>query len=282
MKLMRFAILLMVLVFCMACSININLPTVTTTDPQDFTINEKPLKGTEPGKVTIEMGGGELNITSGAKNLVEGTVRYNVKDWKPTIERNDDSLTITQGENGKITIPNTKAINEWDLQLGEQPMRLEIKAGGYKGKLDLGGLSLSKLNISDGASTCDVDFSEPNKIVMDSFTYKTGASTVEINNLANANAKELLIESGAGSFTFDFNGKLQRDLTVRISSGASDVHLKFPPDANVEIRFSGGISNINTNGTWIVNDSTYSNSGNGPLITVKVEMVLGSVTIERK
>lgn len=282
MKLLRLGIILMVLVICMACSININLPTITTIDPQDFTINEKPLEGSTPGLVTIEMGGGELNITGGADNLVEGTVRYNVEEWKPTIERKNNSLRITQGEHGEIAIPNTKAINEWNLQLGSQPMRLEIKAGGYTGKLDLGGLSLTSLKISDGASMSSVDFSQPNKTEMDSFSYKTGASTVKLNNLANANTKELVIESGAGSFTFNFDGELQQDLTVRITSGASDVHLTFPSDANVKVRFSGGISNINPKGTWQVEDSTYSNPGEGPLIYVKVEMVLGSVTIDRK
>ena len=40
--------------------------------------------------------------------------------------------------------------------------------------------------------------------------YETGASTVKLNGLANANFGTLIFSGGAGDYTLDFSGDLQR------------------------------------------------------------------------
>ena len=49
---------------------------------------------------------------------------------------------------------------------------------------------------------------------MESLTYDTGASSVTITGLADANFKKMEFKGGAGSFTLDFSGQLRTDGSV--------------------------------------------------------------------
>ena len=56
----------------------------------------------------------------------------------------------------------------------------------------------------------------------------TGAGSVAVKNIANANMAEMALEGGAASYAVDFGGKLQRSGHVRITSGVSSVTVTIP------------------------------------------------------
>ena len=89
-------------------------------------------------------------------------------------------------------------------------MDLTIAAGAYEGNLELGGLALKSLTVKDGASHVDLSFPEPNQTEMSILRYETGASDVKLTGLANANFSTLTFSGGAGNYTLDFSGELQR------------------------------------------------------------------------
>lgn len=270
------------LMAALACNVTVNVPTPQTGETQTLTIDEAAPSGSDPAFVTIEMGAGELNIQSGATGLVSGTVRYNVKDWKPSITRTSNNLRISQGNTGTVSLPGIDIENNWDLKLGSSPVRLLIKAGAYKGTLKLGGLSLTELEVNDGASEAKLTFDAPNPQTMDRLTYKTGASKVEMTGLANANFTEMDFNGGAGTFTLDFSGQLQHDALVKITAGVSELKLIIPDGLNAEVKVTGGINNINTQGTWTVTDNVYTSSGSGPRLSIEVEMAVGSLRLMRQ
>ncbi len=264
----------------LACSVTFNLPDrVKTTDTQTLNISEEaPAKG-ETTEVRLEMGAGKLDLRGGATKLLEGTVRYNVEKWKPTITRTGNQLEITQNDYSAIDLTGRDIINEWTLQLGNSPIDLEIAAGAYEGTLDLSGIPITDLRISDGASKATVKFDSLNPTSMGRLTYKTGASEVDLEGLGNANVAEVVFEGGAGSYTLDFSGDLQQDLSVRLSAGMSNVRLVVPEDANVRVIVGGGLSNVSVGGTWTIDNDTYERSGKGPLITVNIDMGLGNLEL---
>lgn len=279
MKRFTWLVIFVFLLAALACNVNVNVPTPQTGETQTLTVDEATPSGSDPAFVTIEMGAGELNIQPGAKGLVSGTVQYNVKDWKPSITRTGSDLRISQGNTGTVSLPGIDIENNWDLKLGSSPMRLLIKAGAYKGTLNLGGLALTELEVNDGASEAKLTFDAPNPQPMDRLTYKTGASKVEMTGLANANFTELNFNGGAGTFTLDFGGQLQRDGLVKITAGVSEVKLIIPDGVNAEVKVTGGVNNINTQGTWTVTDNVYTSGGSGPRLTIEVEMAVGSLKL---
>jgi hypothetical protein len=117
---------------------------------------------------------------------------------------------------------------------------------------------------------------------MDTFRYTTGASSVKLNGLANANFENLVFKGGAGDYTLDFSGELQRDATVDITAGVCRLEIVVPEGTAVKIKLSGGLSDVRTEGTWSVNDKTYALSGEGPTLTINVDMGIGSLTLISK
>jgi len=264
----------------LACSITFNLPdTVDTTTTRTMDIAaDVPVSG-QPTELSIEMGSGELEITGGGAGLVDGSVRYNVEKWQPAVTTDGSRVEIIQGSEGNIDIPDRNVINEWNLHLGNTPIDLQIKAGAYQGTLDLSGVPITNLRVSDGASRATVKFDSLNPARMEQLTYKTGASQVDLEGLGNANATKILFEGGAGSYTLDFSGNLQQDISVRLSAGISNVRINVPENARVRVEIGGGLSNVSVGGTWTTTGDVYERNGSGPLIDIKIDMGLGNLEL---
>ncbi len=266
----------------LACStsITVNLPRITTGATQTFTLSEPLPRGEVTTHVTLRMGAGNFTLTGGADGLAGGVIRYNVPEWKPTVTRGENRLTVQQGSGAGFSgLPGSDVLNDWDLKLGDTPLDLTIEAGAYRGKLDLGGLRLRHLRIADGASDSQVSFNSANPEQMDELLYETGASRVNLSGLSNANFAELVFKGGAGDYTLDFSGQLQRDATVKISAGICSIKIILPAGVPANITVTGGINNITTQGTWTTNGNNYTTAGPGPGLTFQIEMGVGSLSL---
>lgn len=231
--------------------------------------------------LTLEFGAGKLTLAPGAESdLVSGTATYNLADLKPVITEDGETVKIHQGEYKMNTWPNLDGTkNEWDLLLGEMPLDLTIKAGAYDGNFDFGGLALVNLTVRDGAADVRVDFPAPNPVRMNALNYQTGASNVTLKNLANANFTTLNFEGGAGNYTLDFGGELQQDAGVTLRAGMSNITLVIPEGIAAQITVEGGLSSVNVPSGWRQNGDTYSRSGDGPVLTIMVDLGAGNLQI---
>ena len=162
---------------------------------------------------------------------------------------------------------------------GSEPMDLVIKSGAYDGTFEFGGLALTSLDINDGAANVDLAFSEPNQAEMSTFRYSTGASDVKMTGLANANFTLFDFSSGAGDYTLDFSGDLQRDASIKIESGFSNIIIVIPDGVKAIVTVEGGLSNINAGSGWSRSGDTYEQEGEGPTLTFVVEMGAGNLTL---
>jgi hypothetical protein len=204
--------------------------------------------------VRLEFGAGHLMLSPGAKDLVEGTIVYNFDDLKPEILERGSVVTIRQG-NFESLPPFDDLKNEWDFALGDSPMDLTIEAGAYEGTLELGGLALKTLTVNDGASD------------------------VTLEGLANANFNTLVFNAGAGNYTLDFSGDLQRDATVSIDSGFSDIALVIPEGVNAVVTVDGALADVGFGDGWVKNGNTYTQTGEGPTLTIIVNIGAGNINI---
>jgi hypothetical protein len=270
----------------LACSVTLNLPDFqsktgpTVTDTINVPLPENSQSVVD---ITVNFGVGDLSIEPGATSeLINGTARYNVSDLKPTVSVNGDNITIEQGNLHITGIPfiNSKVINDWNLSLANSPMNLFIKAGAYTGNYELGGLSIHWLEVTDGASKVNLNFSEANQVEMTMFKYMTGASDVSLTGLGNANADNISFNGGAGNYTLDFSGELSRDLTVSIDAGVSSVTVIVPTGVPAELSTNSALITVNTSGGWQQSGNTYQLSGSGHRITVVAKMGAGSLQLQ--
>jgi hypothetical protein len=269
----------------LACNLDINLPLrERETGP---TVTEEihvpfPTGQTGAASLEIRFGGGELNLSPGTDNaIVAGTAVYNVNELKPEVSTEGGRVLVTQEDFDFDAIPTLRGDieNTWELAIGSAPLNLTIAAGAYQGRMDFGGLSIENLQITDGAAENVVTFSEPNQAEMESLTYETGASSVTLNGLANANFSSMTFRSGAGSYTLDFTGDLQRDASVEIRSGVSNVSVIVPQGTAARLSYEGALLNVDAGGGWQASGGDYILSGDGPTITINVEMGAGNLEL---
>lgn len=264
---------------------NIDLPIakITPGPTETLTISEPAPDDEAVAAVILNLGAGNLTLAGGADGLVSGVVEYNVADWKPTVTRDGAEVRIEQGRNeDQLGLPDSGLINHWDLKLGAVPLELTVNAGAYDGQVELGGLRLRRLEFNDGASTNSLAFSEANLDEMSLFKYATGASTVKLTGLANANFTEMIFEGGAGTYTLDFSGALERDARVSIRAGVSTLTIVVPPGTPAEVTRTGAITSVSTEGTWTTRGDTYTISGAGPQLTISVDMGVGTLNLVSK
>jgi hypothetical protein len=264
----------------MACGFNIDIPQMPTPGPDVVDEITVPTPKTEDVSLLLSFGAGEMNLAPGASQLVDGTATYNYDAFKPEVIIDGGDAQIKMGEIKSLPSFNDLK-NVWDLKLGDTLMDLTIESGAYDGNFELGGLSLNSLTIKDGAANVELAFSEPNLVEMSTFRYETGASNVKMSGLGNANFSLFDFSSGAGDYTLDFSGELQRDASVTVSSGLSNIIIVVPEGVDAVVTIDSGASNISAGSGWSQSGDVYKQKGEGPTLTFVINIGAGNVTLTK-
>jgi hypothetical protein len=279
----KFTILVAILALTiMACGFNVNTPRRAEPGPDVTETIKIASPSADEVALRLSFGAGKLNLAPGADGLVEGTATYNYEQVKPQVKNDGGTVQVRMGETHINFLPSYNNLkNEWNFKLGSQPVDLRIESGAYKGEFEFGGLALTSLTIKDGAADVALSFSEPNPVEMSIFQYATGASNVTLTGLANANFSLFDFSSGAGDYTLDFSGELQRDASVKIQTGFSNLIIIVPEGMNAVVTVEGGLSNISAGSGWSQSGKVYKQSGEGPRLTFVIEMGMGNLTLTR-
>ena len=282
-----YLILLILLIIPLSgCGINIEFPFNTEQKPgpsvTDFIQVPIPDAPT-PLDVNLSFGVGKLTLLPNpGGDLLSGTVTYNVPDFKPEVTVDENGVSLKQGNLKLNAIPtiNDKIKNEWGIAIKNHPIELSIKAGGYIGEFEFGGLALTDLHIEDGAATVKLKFSTPNTTPMNALRYETGASNITMEKLANANFQTMIFQSGAGNYNLDFSGLLQRDASIFIDTGLSRLVISVPDGVPAEVNFEGPLSKVILSGNWQQSGNEYILEGQGPKLIFNIETKAGTVTLQ--
>jgi len=182
--------------------------------------------------VKIKFGAGKLDLNSGKKDVFEGNFQYERSFLKPNIHYDiigkSGVLSLSQSIKKNIDLwPSFE--NRWSIKLPSNiPLQLYINTATYSGDINLTNLKIENFYLNSGASQTNIVFNQPNLIDMKNINIKTGASTVKMSGLANANFYRLDFDGGAGMYTFDFSGNLTKKSKVNINVGAAKIILKIP------------------------------------------------------
>jgi hypothetical protein len=97
--------------------------------------------------------------------------------------------------------------------------------------------------------------------------------------LGNTNFTNMVFRSGAGNYTLDFSGDLQQDASVDIQSGVSNVSIIIPQGTAARLSYEGALLNVNARDSWLASGGDYILSGDGPTITINVDMGAGNLEL---
>jgi hypothetical protein len=186
------------------------------------------------------MGAGELHITGGADQLMDGDFSYNVSEWKPKVSYDvsdkKGELVVKQGGANSGSLDG-KARNEWDITMNDEvPTDLVVKVGAGESDLDLDSLSLTGLDLKMGAGKTTVDLTGDYAKDFDaSIEGGVGEATVLLpsevgvkakaeGGLGKINAKGL--KKVDGSYVNDAYGESDINISVDVKGGVGEINLK--------------------------------------------------------
>ncbi|GMV04828.1 MAG: hypothetical protein AMXMBFR53_11080 [Gemmatimonadota bacterium] len=212
-------------------------------------------------RVQVRYGAGDFTVRPADGGLLyRMQLRYDEDVFEPVSEYDDGRLRLgVESIRKSINIGKGRSGGEMDLRLGRGvPMDLDLEFGAVQGDLDLGGLSLSRLELSTGASESVVDISEPNALEMDRASFEVGAADFTARHLGNLNADRIEVDAGVGEVTLWFNGEWRRDARVRLKMGLGALELRFPEGLGVKLTKDSFLTSLDSEGLVKRGDAYYS------------------------
>ncbi len=113
----------------------------------------------ESAHVNVNMGAGDLKVSSGTEKFLRAYFTYNVPQFKPDVRYSTAggvaNLTIDQPES-HAHFGHVKY--EWDLRLNKDiPLDLDVHFGAGQAQLDIGSLTLRRLGVEMGVGQLQLD-----------------------------------------------------------------------------------------------------------------------------
>lgn len=137
-----------------ACDYDRHANYATRTDHQKIAMDKS-----EMSRVEFTIGAGELHVSSGAKELMEGDFTYNDPEFQPQIRYNNSSFrSVLQIAQHPKSHPRGNVESKWDVRLSEDvPMEISVKMGAGQSQLDIGKLALRSVDVEVGAGEVKLD-----------------------------------------------------------------------------------------------------------------------------
>jgi hypothetical protein len=230
---------------------------------------------------------GRLEVHPGGDKLVEGAIIYDIPEWKPLITTGSDRIQVKQDERWIHTHwDNPK--NDWDLKLGTvKPFHFKVRTGVSRAKLSLGGVPLTRLSVNAGVGTCNILFNDENPESMQLLKVQSGVGQTEVQDILNANPREVKVSGGVGEVRLDFTGKKpEHDIHARIEGGVGGFDISISEDVPAIIRVNG-LTGVDLRGKIHVTSRSFgsgvyetdSYSDGGSVLDIRVSMGLGGLTL---
>jgi hypothetical protein len=212
-------------------------------------------------RVFVEYGAGHLKIGAADEGvLYRMNLRYDEDIFEPVSDFSGDRLHLGVESIGRgFNIGRNKQSGELDLEFARGiPMDMDLEFGAVRADIDLGGLALTDLDLSTGASQSTIDISEPNSVGMSTARFEIGAAEFEARHLGNLNAERIEVDAGVGQVTLWLNGRWQRDASVSIDMGLGALELRVPEGLGLRLRKEGFLVSLDSEGLVKRGDWYYS------------------------
>ena len=204
------------------------------------------------------------------------------------IEDNVGYLTVTSGEDDDrhFNWDSGEMESNWDIEYNPSlPTIMDISVGLGKGVLELGGARITHLSLENGLSETEVNFSTPNKTVLEDMDIETGLGKFRAKNLGNARFTRMDFECGLGSATLDFHGVIRDKSVAEVSVGLGSTTIILPVELGVQVEVEDSfLSSVSFDSSFKrANGYYYSPNWNEAKnkMKLKVEVGLGNASIER-
>jgi hypothetical protein len=239
-------------------------------------------------RVSIEYGAGRLDIRpTSDRVLYSMQLRYDEENGRPVHRYDAEQRAVTLGISD-LSLGIGRHIgnkNGGELRLAFSravPLDLRLDLGATQAKMDLGGLSLTNLQLESGASEATVDFSAPNPVRLRELRVNLGAAGFEATNLANANTPSVRVNGGVGGVDLDFGGRWAQDISLDASITLGKLTLHVPREVGVRVEVDKLFASFDHDALVKRGNAYYSANWDRATyhLRVKAQMVFGDIELD--
>jgi hypothetical protein len=256
--------------------------TLAAQDWREMSISRQ-LAGEDRLSVEVEFGAGEFSLRPASTGtLFRSRLMYNHERFQPVANYSGDLLKL--GLQGGSSLPRRSGnvAGNLDLELSPLvPLDVVLKFGAARADLEMGGLTLRKLEVLTGASETSLRFSEPNRASASDIRIAIGAASFRAVQIANANATRLKVDGGVGDVHLDFTGLWRGDMDAELSMGLGSLALVLPRDLGVRLVRSTFLTSFNPRGLTRREDGYYSANWGQAVhhLTLSIGAAFGAIDI---
>jgi hypothetical protein len=258
------------------------LPAEATAQLRTVSMSRQ-LEDEDEVRVHVQYGAGEFSVRSmDAGLLYRMSLEYDEDRYEPVAEYEDHMLQV-----GIESIRNglgrrNRDGGRLDLELARGvPMDLDLEFGAVQADVDLGGLALTGLELSTGASESTIDVSEPSTASMEVARFEVGAAEFDARRLGNLNAARIEVDAGVGSITLWLDGEWRQDARIGIDMGLGSLELRVPEGLGLELRKDSFLTSLDSEGLVKRGDVYQSLDWDEAArrVTVDLDAAFGSVKV---
>ncbi|MGH7498503.1 MAG: hypothetical protein ACREL3_06595, partial [Gemmatimonadales bacterium] len=190
----------------------------------------------------LEYAAGTLHVGPGRPDeLYRMDVSYDENRFVPVSDfdasGSDVTLGVAAAGRGGVRVVSENQLNQ-SAGVAFSPkadLALDVELGAVDADLDLGGLRVTDLDLSAGASRAVVRFSRPNGTRCRAANLRAGAAELSISGLGNSRCDTIGFEGGVGKVTLDFGGVWTSNSQVEVKMALGEVTLVLPRQVGVSI-----------------------------------------------
>lgn len=262
-------------------------PTLAAQSLRDFDYG-RPLRNEKQLRAVVEFAAGRLIVRPGTSGKLYGLeLQYDADRFRPVGRYNAAAAEVHLGVEGTgsggIRVDLRRALPQ--TALVEFPaavdLSLDVTMGAAEGTLDLGGLRLSDLEVTIGASRTAIGFRQPNAGNCRSASVTTGAGELELTEAGNSGCRSWRLDGGVGAMSLDLSGSWPADARMTISTALGGVKLLAPKDLGLRIRVSGFLAGFDASG-FTKSKGVYTSANYAAAqrhVDIEVSSAIGGVSV---
>lgn len=236
--------------FCLATALIVFAPIGAQGQSWRTVTMSRQLQSNEDVRVFVRYGAGHFTVRSVDEGLLyRMNLEYDEDRFEPLAAYSGNRLRLGLESIGRNINLKGRDTGKLELELARGvPMDLDLEFGAVRADIDLGGLALTDLDLSTGASESVVDVSQLNPAAMSAASFEVGAAQFTARRLGNLNAERIEVSAGVGSITLGLDGRWQRDARIGIEMGLGSLELHVPEGLGLRLRKDSFLTALDSEG----------------------------------
>ncbi len=256
-----------------------------------LTTHRPLVPGAPPTRAQLDFGAGRVVVRAGdGTDLYRMSLRYDTERYAPLQQYDARTgllqLGVTSIGRAGIRVTSRRQLDQvarFEFA-PDVPLSLAASLGASEASLDLGGLTLTDLEVRSGAVRGTVDFSRPTQGQCTRATFAVGASELDVLRLGNAGCALVRVEGGVGRAVLDFHGTWRGDMRVEAGLAMGQLTLRVPTSLGVRIVAERFLTAFSLDGLVREGDiwTTPGFAEAAQKLTVEVKTTLGGLELIRQ